>query len=301
MHQLANCVVNGKDFLGIPTRKMPVVAVLCEDDRPVIRRRQLSINAWLGTDEIGGEAPRDLFIWPRVGEDNIIVTFPNQGKDEAGGFYAELVERVKYVKKETGADEILLILDTATDLFGGNENIRREVNTFIKTYVGSFCDQHNATVVLLSHPSLAGLSSGSGLSGSTAWENSVRSRAYFSRDEGGDDDIRTLSRKKSNYSSSGKDTDLTLLWDAGVYQLPTTPDQVDRIEKTSLKNDILTEIEAAYIAQNPYTKRGNRSHRSEIFAANFGRKRGEITTLVNNLEAEGCLSYDRCWKVEKTV
>ncbi len=57
IHQLANCVATGKDFLEIPTQKMPVVAVLCEDDRPAIRRRQLSINTWIGRDDVGGSAP----------------------------------------------------------------------------------------------------------------------------------------------------------------------------------------------------------------------------------------------------
>jgi hypothetical protein len=35
----------------------------------------------------------------------------------------------------------------------------------------------NGAVVLVTHPSLTGINSDSGLSGSTAWHNSVRARA----------------------------------------------------------------------------------------------------------------------------
>ena len=171
IQQLANCVATGVDFMGIETSRMPVLAVLCEDDSLEISRRQLSINDWLGVNEITGSGPDNLFIWPRVGEDNILVTFPSQGEDKPGEFYGKLRDAVEEVKQRTDSDEILIILDTAADLFGGNENVRREVNTFVKTYLSSFCVAHKATVITLAHPSLSGLSSGTGMSGSTAWEN----------------------------------------------------------------------------------------------------------------------------------
>ena len=301
IHQLANCVATGADFIGFETRKMPVLMVLCEDDQTELSRRQLSINAWLEVNDVTGRGPEDLYIWPRVGEDNVLVTFPSQGEDKPGAFYGELVAAVEHVKEKTGADELLVILDTAADMFGGNENIRREVNTFIKTYCGSFCVRHNATVIVLAHPSVAGVASGTGMSGSTAWENSARARAYFSRDPDGDNAIRTLSRMKSNYSVSGKETDITLMWDEGVYQLPTTPDQVDRLEKRGLKNAILTEIECAYIDKNPYTQRGARSAKIAL-PRHVNASARDVAIALNELHADGFLSYETRtgWKVEKS-
>ena len=290
VQQLANCVATGGQFMGIDTRKMPVLAVLCEDDELEISRRQLAINDWLGVNEITGNGPTDLFIWPRVGEDNILVTFPSQGEDKAGKFFAELNEKIEWVKQETDSTELLIILDTAADLFGGNENIRREVNTFIKTYLGSFCVGHDATVLMLAHPSLSGLSSGSGLSGSTAWENSARARAYFHRSEDGDD-IRTLSRKKSNYSASGDSHNVTLLWDRGVYQLPTQPDQVDRIEQRALKNKIISEIQSAFARDAGYRKQGPRSFKTALPKA-VQEAPGQVVKIVNEMYADAILGYD---------
>ena len=284
--QLANCVATGGQFMGIDTRQMPVLAVLCEDDALEIKRRQLSINDWLRVNEITGTGPRELFVWPRVGEDNILVTFPNQGEDQPGAFYALLKAAVERVK----GDDIFIVLDTAADHYGGNENVRREVNTFIKTYLGSFCVNYNATVLVLAHPSQAGLSSGSGLSGSTAWENSARARAYFHRSEDGDD-IRILSRKKSNYSSSGDSHDITLLWDQGVYQLPSSPDQVDRIEQRALKNKVLSELQDSFLRGSGYRKQGPRSYKTALPKA-VADTPARVVKIVNERYADGFLGYD---------
>ena len=288
VQQLANCVATGNDFMGIETTRMPVLAVLCEDDSLEISRRQLSINDWLGVNEITGSGPDNLFIWPRVGEDNILVTFPSQGEDKPGEFYGKLRDAVEEVKQRTDSDEILIILDTAADLFGGNENVRREVNTFVKTYLGSFCTSHNASVITLAHPSLSGLSSGTGLSGSTAWENSARARAYFHRSDD-DDDVRTLSRKKSNYSAIGDSHDITLLWQDGVYQLPTLPDQVDRIEHNSTRNKILDEIESAFIDGAGYRSRGARSLKTAL-ATQVNARPSLVQKLATQLEMEGYIA-----------
>ena len=290
VHQLANCVATGAKFMGIETKTMPVLMVLCEDDALEISRRQLSINEWLQVNEITDSGPSNLLIWPRVGEENILVTWPQQGEDKAGEFYGQLCEQVQAVKAEQNAEEILLVIDTAADTFGGNENIRREVNTFIKTYLGSFCTKYDATVLMLAHPSMSGIASGTGMSGSTAWENSVRARAYFSRSDDADD-VRTLSRKKSNYSQSGDSTDITLLWDEGVYQLPSSPGQMDRIENRALKNRIIEAVGAASAMGKPFQKRTGRKILEALPLA-LGERRKRVQNAVNELELSGKITFE---------
>jgi RecA-family ATPase len=68
--------------------------------------------------------------------------------------------------------------------------------------------RHSTTILLLYHPSLSGMSSGSGTSGNVAWGNSVRSRIYLERlkdSEGRDIDSnkRKLEVKKANRAASG--------------------------------------------------------------------------------------------------
>jgi hypothetical protein len=67
----------------------------------------------------------------------------------------------------------------------GNENDRAQARQFIGMLRG-LAIRHECAVLLLSHPSVAGIASGGGSSGSTAWNNSVRSRLYLSRVVGND-------------------------------------------------------------------------------------------------------------------
>ena len=61
------------------------------------------------------------------------------------------------------------------------------------------------SVTILSHPSLAGMASGSGISGSTAWHGAFRFRQYLkgikAEDDAdpADDDLRELEFKKNQY------------------------------------------------------------------------------------------------------
>ena len=97
----------------------------------------------------------------------------------------------------------LVILDTLADVFAGNEIARQEARQFVGLLRGLAIAEETA-VVLLAHPSLAGMANGSGTSGSTAWSNSVRSRLYLETIKGDDGreidaDLRVLRTKKSNY------------------------------------------------------------------------------------------------------
>ena len=100
-----------------------------------------------------------------------------------------------------------MIFDALADLFGGEENSRRHVRGFI-VLLKRLAIQQRLAVVLIAHPSLAGMNSGSGFSGSTDWHNGPRARLYFEqpKDKEGkafDDDLRTLTVKKIQYAKEG--------------------------------------------------------------------------------------------------
>ena len=299
MQQLANAVAEGEQFLSVDTMKMPVLSVMCEDDADEVKRRQLKINESRGVDEFG-DGPENLVLWPRVGSDNVLVTWPTGGQDEPGAFYEQLCNKVAAVKGDD--DSVLVILDTAADMFGGNENERRTVNTFLKTYLGSIVINYNATVILLAHPSLSGLSSGSGLSGSTAWENSVRARAYLSR-EADSDDIRVLSRKKSNYSDISGDSDIKLIWENGILAIPSSPDALDRINSTALKHEIMAEIDVAWGERNGIRKQGPRGYKTALPSLLKQHKIGAVIKAFHALVADGNIIHvERFgYKTEKSI
>ncbi len=122
----------------------------------------------------------------------------------------------------------LIVIDTAADTFGGNEIYRSHVRQFVTSGLGRLARDIDGTILLCVHPSRHGLDTGIGTSGSTAWNNSVRSRLYLERandnQPGGAE--RILSRKKSNYGpiEGGK---IGLVWDDGVFTPLPQPTELE--------------------------------------------------------------------------
>lgn len=96
----------------------------------------------------------------------------------------------------------LIVIDNASDAFGGNENSRREVKSFIR-WLRGIARKCGAAVLLLAHVDKltarggSRASNGSSYSGVSAWNNSVRSRlAMFATAREGE--LR-LVHEKSNW------------------------------------------------------------------------------------------------------
>ena len=96
-----------------------------------------------------------------------------------------------------------------------DENQRAQARQFI-SLLRKLAHKYNCAVVVLAHPSLSGLNSGSGTSGSTAWSNSVRSRFYLQRLQDDDPDKRVLTLEKNNYARIG--TEINLRWEDGCFK-----------------------------------------------------------------------------------
>ncbi|MGB0854891.1 MAG: AAA family ATPase [Pikeienuella sp.] len=254
--QLAYARAVEGQWLGISTTTGRTTCVLCEDDRDELHRRHNDIKAHYSS-PIGNPFDK-VTLWPRVGFDNMLVTFDKDQKPVLTPFFEGILKAVQ----EDDSD--LLILDTAADLFGGNEIIRKEVNYFIKSVCGRFIrarqdEGQDLTVLLLAHPSVAGMAAGTGSSGSTAWNNSVRSRLYLTRPENGFDEQRIITRVKSNYSASGDGTKIDLWWENGV--LKPAVMSTDAVTKISIDNavrDIVEIVKWRWENDEPLkAKRGN--------------------------------------------
>ena len=214
--------VGGK-WLGLDVPPTRGLGVFCEDDEDELHRRHNAIKTDLG--HPADNPFTDTWIWPRVGYDNLLVSFDRDNKPMISPFFAQIIRHILEKRIE------LLVLDTIADLFGGNEIIRAQVNYFIKATCGAFIKQAKdagfvLTVILLSHPSQAGRNSGSGESGSTAWNNAVRARLYLTRPDDGLPEQRVLTRKKSNYSTSGDDVKIDLIWKDGVLKITSGNNEV---------------------------------------------------------------------------
>jgi RecA-family ATPase len=137
---------------------------------------------------------------------------------------------------------VLIALDTAADMFGGNENDRSQVRQFIGL-LRRLAIAGNAAVLLASHPSLSGINSDSGLSGSTGWHNSVRSRLFFKASESDDDarsDQRELIVRKNNYGPTGEV--VRMVWRNGVFVPVATPSSMERAAAERTAEDLFMKL-----------------------------------------------------------
>lgn len=160
----------------------------------------------------------------------------------------------------------LLILDTLADLHAGNENDRAHARQFIGL-LRHLAIEYQCAVLLLAHPSLAGMNSGTGLSGSTAWNSSVRSRLYLKRvkDDAyeADPDARTLETMKANYGPTGGTIALT--WMDGVF-VPDLPGE-DREERNAKAERVFLKLLAEFTEQGHRVSPNNGSNlASKVFA-----------------------------------
>jgi DNA-directed RNA polymerase subunit RPC12/RpoP len=168
-----------------------------------------------------------LSILPLAGESAVIAA-PNRA-----GTLAPLPLWEAFAAKVLALAPALIVLDTSADFFGGNEISRSEVRQFVSMLRG-LALKVGCAIVLVSHPSVAGMNTGTGLSRSTAWNNSVRSRLYLTRpiageDEPVDPDLRTLQTMKSNYGCAGGEIRLRWLDGRFVNDTPATPGGLSKI------------------------------------------------------------------------
>lgn len=220
--QLAYAVATGSAWLEREVVGGTAVFISAEDDKAELHRRLDDVVRAEGRTlaDLGRLTMRSL-----AGEDALLA-----GLDRTTGALAATALFLEIEKRLQNEAPELLVLDTLADLFPGNENDRAQARQFIGLLRG-LAIRHDCAVLLLAHPSLSGLNSGNGTSGSTAWNNSVRSRLYLERvvQDGyeANPDARVLSTKKANYGRTGGEISMT--WKDGIFVPDAQETGLDRM------------------------------------------------------------------------
>lgn len=206
--QLSVAVVVRCDWLGTLPIPGPVLYLSCEEDGDEINRRLEDIAKHYGVTRAEIKSA-GLHVISLAGKDAILGTADRSSQIKSTPLFSHIRAEALRICPA------LIVIDTVADVFGGNEIDRAQTRHFL-TLLRGLAIEINGAVILASHPSLTGISTGSGLSGSTAWHNSVRSRMYFrSADEDNDPELRVLEVKKANYAKVSEQ--IPLRWKNGVY------------------------------------------------------------------------------------
>lgn len=166
--QMAVAMATGQEFIGLPTQQGKVMVVSAEDDGQLVHLRVARIckDTGAGLADLAGR----LVVYDMTQHDCLL------WRDGAP------TERMQWLADEVVRHQpSVVILDNASDLYADNENDRTAVRGFmrcLKTIAGGT----GTAILLLAHVDKASVRSGAGqdtdstFSGSTAWNNSARSR-----------------------------------------------------------------------------------------------------------------------------
>lgn len=216
--QLQLAAATATQWLGLETIPCKSFGVYAEDEDDELHRRLCAIADLANIDL----AILDRMAWRSAVADQaeLVEIDEQQGIRPTPYFYQVEQAAIDF-------DARLIILDAATNLYGADEIKRRQVNSYIGL-LRKLAIKIDGAVVLLAHPSAQGISTGSGLSGSTHWNNAVRSRLYFTGTTGddADPDERTLTSLKANYAPGGGI--LRVRWNNGGFTALDQPTGIDR-------------------------------------------------------------------------
>lgn len=212
----------GRDWIGTMPSPGRTLFLSAEDDTDELHRRLDAIRMHYGAtfDDLA-----DLQLVDLVGENAVLGEISKTGIIHPTALFDAVVNVIE--RSQAG----LIIIDALADAFAGDENNRGQARQFVGMLKRP-SRHYGCAFLCLAHPSLNGLSTGSGTSGSTAWNNSVRSRLYFETAKASDGsdpdpDLRTLSVRKSNYGPKG--SPVTVRWTAGAYVPEGGASTLDRL------------------------------------------------------------------------
>jgi RecA-family ATPase len=283
---LAAAVKAGTLFFGQLITSGTVEYISCEDEIGEMQRRLGDIAQSMSKplSDFAG-----LHITSLADEDAILAAAKDgKGNLAVTALYAELETLLEQSRPA------LLVLDTLSDVFGGNEIIRAQARGFI-SMLRRLCLRYGVTIIILAHPSVNGMEKGT--SGSTAWSNSVRSRLYFhaveNENDEHDQDARVLRLQKSNYSRIG--TQIAMRWSNGVF-VPDiaalgAPPIADPIIRDARADRVFLELLETFTAQNrPVNVALGRNYAPHLFkkeASIRGVSKAELERAMERLLKKG--------------
>jgi RecA-family ATPase len=205
--------VAGKDWLGSMPEPGPAFYIGAEDDADEIHRRLAAIANHYGV-TFRQLIEGGLHVLPLLGQDSTLCAATGKsGKVEVTGLYRRLYEAAGDIKPKNTS------IDTLSRAFAGDEINRVQVYGFAM-HMQALAKVASGSITVLSHPSLSGMASGSGISGSTAWHGAFRFRHYLkgtkpADGEQPDNDLRELEFKKNQYGPLGET--ITLRYQRGLF------------------------------------------------------------------------------------
>jgi RecA-family ATPase len=238
--------VIAKDWLGSLPEPGPAFYVGAEDDENEIHIRLASIASHCGV-TFADLVRAGLHVLPLLGRDAMLCAVSGKsGKVETTALYRQLFQAAGDIKPKN------ISIDTLSRAFAGSEINRVEVYAFAM-HMQALAAAANGSVTVLSHPSLSGIASGSGISGSTAWHGAFRFRQYLTsvKAEAGeqpDSGLRQLEFKKNQYGPLGET--IVLQYQKGLFLPLPGVTSLDKAAQEARADDVFIALLQRFAREN---------------------------------------------------
>jgi RecA-family ATPase len=230
--------VAGKDWFGSLPEPGPAFYLGAEDDQTEIHIRLAAIAKHYGVtfnDLVAG----GLHILCLLGQDAVLcASSTKSGKVETTQLFRQLYEAAGDIKPRN------ISIDTLSRAFAGNEIDRVQVYAFAM-HMQALAMVARGSVTILSHPSLQGLATGTGLSGSTAWHGAFRFRQYLhgvkpADGEQPDNNLRELEFRKNQYGPLGES--VVLRYRNGLFLPEAGMSSLEKITREAKADEIFLDL-----------------------------------------------------------
>jgi RecA-family ATPase len=210
--QLAVSVERGLgDWLGTTCEPGPVIFFSGEEPKDEMRRRLHRVARKRGLEPADLEGLHFHFAEPDA---CLLGISRPDGTMAPAPLFASLAAAARDIRP------VLIVVDSIAATFGGNQNDRVHARMFVGLF-RTLARQTGCAVLLLDHPSLSGITSGTGRGGSMDWQNATRARLHLETVNGEDGSTgRVLEVKKTNYGPCGEK--VRLQWEEGCFVIEGT-------------------------------------------------------------------------------
>jgi RecA-family ATPase len=226
--------VSGKDWLGSMPESGPAFHISAEDEKDEVHIRLAEITNHYGV-TFNELIAHGLHILCLLGQDaTLCYANGKSGRVEVTPLYRQIYEAAGDIKPKN------ISIDTLSRAFAGNEIDRVQVYGFAN-HMQALAMVAGGSVTVLSHPSLAGMSSGSGISGSTAWHGAFRFRMYLTslKAEAGeqpDGDLRELQFLKNQYGP--KSEAIAVRYQRGLFLSEQGMSSLDKVAREQKAEEV---------------------------------------------------------------
>jgi DNA polymerase len=249
VEQLCVAHVLAREWLGCHPRQGPAIYIEAEDAECVLHWRLKAIAAHYSV-SLTNIADGGLLMFPLTDEENaVLATAPDKtGIVRPTPLYDWLYELAGDIKP------VMIGIASSANVFAGNENVRTEVQQFIRLLRRIACVARGA-VLLVTQPSLTGIENKSvsheGLAGTTQWHNAVRARAVMKtvKPEGDsvDTGLRAISFHKNQYGPAS--ATCFVRYEAGLF-LPVEGMSINAAERAAKAEEVFVALLRKFATQH---------------------------------------------------